>query len=421
MKRLSIPLLFLLILIAPIFTLAQDVTGSSIEKIAASVVLIETLIGDNAISSGSGVIISAEGEIYTNRHVVEYGDNFAIYMLNDTREQPRLRFYATLEYSSSDPNIDFAILRIDRDVSGSPINPTAMTLPYLPPTAHPEVNIGQSIRIFGYPGIGDGYMVTTAGEIVTVQNGTIGDERLPVWYWTDAEISSGNSGGLVVDENGMLIGLPTWVVSEDRTAGRLGGILPLVAIEKSLTVTPSETTAGANTSIFMVTNDSSEMICYVYISPSNWDDWGDDRLDSDEVINAGRSRAWDLSPGNYDVLLLDCSGDTLEDARNIELEEMVNFTYPNDKPGLFDRASAGELTVVNESVATICFVYISPTTSDDWGDDQLNIWETISPGEDRTWAFEPDLYDMLLEDCDHNVLDDVREIDLSRGQTIELN
>jgi S1-C subfamily serine protease len=92
MNRLSLFSLILVSLTLPITAIvqAQNVTGLSIEEVAASVVLIETIEGRDGIATGSGTIISPDGIIYTNCHVIEYGNDFAIYMLDDIREQPVL-------------------------------------------------------------------------------------------------------------------------------------------------------------------------------------------------------------------------------------------------------------------------------------------------------------------------------------------
>ena len=107
--------------------------------------------------------------------------------------------------------------------------PTSLDLPFITPNDN-EVPRGTRIYVFGYPVIGEGYMVLANGLITTAENGTIGEERMVVWYQTDAEIAPGNSGGLAVTADGDLVGIPTSVMSEDRTAARLGGILPFRAV-----------------------------------------------------------------------------------------------------------------------------------------------------------------------------------------------
>jgi serine protease Do len=78
--------------------------------------------------------------------------------------------------------------------------------------------------------VGDNFLVFTNGTITTIQNGDLGGQRLPVWNQTDAEISPGNSGGLAVNNQGFMVGIPTAVQSEQRTGGRLAYLIPLELI-----------------------------------------------------------------------------------------------------------------------------------------------------------------------------------------------
>jgi len=226
MKKVIFLFLTLFLLSGSVFAQA-GLSRSQIDQIAASVVQIVALANGEAISTGSGTIVNATGMIFTNRHVVEGADDFAILMIDDMREVPVHRFYAGLVGVSND--IDFAVLQINRDNRDQDVNPDNLQLPFVP-LGKSDMGHGDRVYIFGFPGIGDGYLVLTQGTITTIENGTIGGQRLPVWYQTDAEISPGNSGGLVVNEVGEFIGIPTAVQSEERTLGRLGGILPMTAI-----------------------------------------------------------------------------------------------------------------------------------------------------------------------------------------------
>lgn len=62
------------------------------------------------------------------------------------------------------------------------------------------------------------------------------------------------------------------------------------------------------------------------------------------------------------------------------------------------------LHIINESEETICYVYISPVTSNDWGDDWLGDEETISSEKSRVFNLVAGNYDVLLNDCDENQL-----------------
>jgi serine protease Do len=151
-------------------------------------------------------------------------------LIDDLNERPVPVFRARLIGYSMD--VDFAILQIDRWLSGEPV-PADLSLPFLP-RQNTEANRGDSIFVFGYPGIGDGYLTFTEGTVTTIRNGIIDEARIPVWFQTDAQISPGNSGGLVVNERGEMIGIPTAVISEERTGGRLGGILPVNAVQAAV-------------------------------------------------------------------------------------------------------------------------------------------------------------------------------------------
>jgi predicted fused transcriptional regulator/phosphomethylpyrimidine kinase len=226
-KKILFVLFILLVSSTSVFaqsSLSRDQIGS----IATSVVQILALDKNGEpFATGSGTIVDSTGIIYTNQHVVEGASDFAILMTDDMREVPALRYYASLVGASQD--LDFAVLQIDRDDSGRTINEKNLNLPTVP-FSKSDVSHGDRVYIFGFPTIGQGYLVLTQGTITTIENGTINNARLPVWYQTDAEISPGNSGGLVVNDAGEFIGIPTAVQSEERTLGRLGGILPMTAI-----------------------------------------------------------------------------------------------------------------------------------------------------------------------------------------------
>lgn len=207
---------------------AQSLSPAEIERISASVVMILAVRNGEVFSQGTGTIVDSRGTIYTNRHVIEGADELAIFMLEDANERPVLRYYASEVATFED--LDFSVLQIDRNERGNLVSPAQLNLPAIALTRREAVR-GERVYIFGYPGTGDGYLVVTSGLITTIQNGNIGGTRQPVWYQTDAEISPGNSGGLAVSLEGKLIGIPTSVNLEERTLGRLGGILPFRAVQ----------------------------------------------------------------------------------------------------------------------------------------------------------------------------------------------
>ncbi len=240
MKKLFV---FLILLTAlPTLVLAQSLPGDVIRQVAQSVVQIVAIDNGEPFSQGSGTIVDPRGFIFTNVHVIEGGDEFAILMLEDVAEPPVLRFFA--QPVQTFPDLDFAILQIVADADGRAVDNDSLNLPFITLADEP-VELGDSVHIFGFPGIGDGFLVFTNGSITTIQNEDFGSAgRLPLLYQTDAEISPGNSGGTAVNDAGEFIGIPTVVRSEERTGGRLGGIVTLTAIRTVLDLQAPQGSGG---------------------------------------------------------------------------------------------------------------------------------------------------------------------------------
>lgn len=197
---------------------------TEIAQLARSVVLVAIVERGRFYPSGTGTITSPEGLVLTSAHVVEGAEQVAVGVLDDLNDPPQWRYLG--DVVSIDEQIDVALIALHSDLDGQPLT-TPPNLPYTPVTlAAGEVYRGDAVYIFGYPDIGDDYLVVTQGSIVSVENGTINGQRMPVWYRTDAEIAPGNSGGLAVNGDGEFVGIPTFVQSEDQTGGRLGGIRP---------------------------------------------------------------------------------------------------------------------------------------------------------------------------------------------------
>lgn len=231
MKRLGFIVSLLLLAFAVQVSAQERLPADEINRIAQSVVEITVIVDGEFYPSGSGTIISADGLIYTNYHVIEGGEDFAIYMPTDLAELPELRYYASAVEVF--PDFDFAILQIDRDERERDIDSGSLNLPFIQLAAALPV-LGEPVFIFGYPSIGNGFLVFTNGTITTIQNEDFAGDRLPFLYQTDAEISPGNSGGTAVNLAGEFIGIPSVVQSEERTGGRLGGIISLAALQFAL-------------------------------------------------------------------------------------------------------------------------------------------------------------------------------------------
>jgi hypothetical protein len=77
------------------------------------------------------------------------------------------------------------------------------------------------------------------------------------------------------------------------------------------------------------------------------------------------------------------------------------------------QSAPSTIVLNNNSGSAICFVLISPTTSDDWGDDWLNFDETVPPGGRRTFTLSSGTYDMRALDCDENELSTLWDVEIS--------
>jgi serine protease Do len=151
----------------------------------------------NEKALGSGVIISPQGYILTNNHVVD-GATTVTVTLHDRRE-----FKARVV--GTDPRTDVAVLKIE----GS-------NFPTLTLADSSKVEVGDIVLAIGNPfGVGQ---TVTEGIVSATGRGNLGIEQVEDFIQTDAAINPGNSGGALVDDEGHLIGINTAIL-----AGNSGG------------------------------------------------------------------------------------------------------------------------------------------------------------------------------------------------------
>lgn len=159
-----------------------------------------------ATSLGSGVIVSADGSILTNNHVVEGASEITV-TLADRRE-----FRAKLV--GADPLSDVAVLKID-----------ATGLPTLPLGDSSKVQVGDVVLAIGDPfGLGQ---TVTMGIVSATGRGGLGIEAYEDFIQTDASINPGNSGGALINARGELIGINTAILSETGGNQGIGFAIPI--------------------------------------------------------------------------------------------------------------------------------------------------------------------------------------------------
>jgi len=151
------------------------------------------------VGLGSGVIVSADGYILTNNHVVEGADEMEV-TLNDSR-------HVRAKAVGTDPDTDLAVLKIELD-----------KLPVIVLGNSDNLQVGDQVLAIGNPfGVGQ---TVTSGIVSALGRNRLGINNFENFIQTDAAINPGNSGGALIDINGNLQGINTAIYS--RSGGSMG-------------------------------------------------------------------------------------------------------------------------------------------------------------------------------------------------------
>jgi S1-C subfamily serine protease len=246
------------------FASAQDdIDDEAEERVAAATVLVVASVVEveNGIPVqqywqrplGSGVLVSADGYVVTNSHVVdvtalrsdveteentqgidlEIQPDFLIYVVDSTDDDPDPRYSATL--ITDHPEFDLAVLQITGDEDGRalrrPVGDDRSPVALAPANS---VATRDPVHIFGYPAFGNDAFADFAATTIDVIDGRIRSFERGVaganarLIYIDATVSSGSSGGAVVDDDGQLIG----VVSQARSGAAGGSVAVAVPIDR---------------------------------------------------------------------------------------------------------------------------------------------------------------------------------------------
>jgi Do/DeqQ family serine protease len=165
------------------------------------------------VGLGSGVIISPDGYILTNNHVVEGADEIEV-TLNDSRT-------ATAKVIGTDPDTDLAVLRIKLD-----------RLPVITLGNSDALQVGDVVLAIGNPfGVGQ---TVTSGIVSALGRNQLGINTFENFIQTDAAINPGNSGGALVDANGQLMGINTAIYSRSGGSMGIGFAIPVSTAKQVL-------------------------------------------------------------------------------------------------------------------------------------------------------------------------------------------
>ena len=155
---------------------------------------------------GSGFVVSEDGYVMTNNHVVDGADEIYV-IFSDGRE------YKT-KIVGRTPEIDIAILKIESTEKFKPIEFANSD----------ETKIGQWAIAFGNPlGLNN---TMTVGVVSATGRSSLGIEKIENFIQTDAAINQGNSGGPLIDINGRLIGINTAIMSQSGGSVGIGFAIP---------------------------------------------------------------------------------------------------------------------------------------------------------------------------------------------------
>jgi serine protease Do len=165
---------------------------------------------------GSGVIISPDGYIVTNNHVIEGAVDIRVTMSNKEVLSAKL--------IGADPLTDLAVIKVE-----------GKNLPSVPWGNSANLHPGQTVLAFGNP---YGFRFTVTRGIISAlnrPNPDVSDRRKPgEFIQTDAAINPGNSGGALVDARGELIGINTFLISSSGSFAGMGFAIPAQIVQPTV-------------------------------------------------------------------------------------------------------------------------------------------------------------------------------------------
>jgi Do/DeqQ family serine protease len=158
------------------------------------------------VGLGSGVIVSPDGYLLTNHHVIEGADEVFV-QLADGRE-------ARAQIVGTDPDTDLAVLKID-----------LKKLPVMALGDSTQLQVGDPVMAIGNPfNVGQ---TATSGIVSALGRNQLGLSTFENFIQTDAAINPGNSGGALVDARGALVGINTAIYSESGGSLGIGFAVPI--------------------------------------------------------------------------------------------------------------------------------------------------------------------------------------------------
>jgi hypothetical protein len=182
------------------------------------------------VSRGSGSIISSNGLILTNNHVITdpqtgaLRDVVAVGLTTAFDQTPRPTCLASPARAIRRVDLDLAVIKCEAEVNGQPLR-RAIAWTTVEVGDGSKIVPGDDLSIVGYPAIGGTTITFSAGKV----GGFLDDEKLGArsWIKTDALISPGVSGGAAFDDEGKLVGVPTQLRWQQGGRTNIGLVRPV--------------------------------------------------------------------------------------------------------------------------------------------------------------------------------------------------
>lgn len=406
------------VLIALLFSLLPisrpalaDATLTSVDKSIVKIYNYD-LGEDNwleAKGSGSGVILSPDGLVLTNAHVVAGDDSikisdpyFAICVTEQINMAPVCRYTARL--IAQDENMDIAILKM-RSLDGAGVS----GLNYLELASSAAVN-GAALTLYGFPDIGGETLTTTTGTVVgQEQSGGVN------WLKTDAVISFGSSGGAAVNADNKIAGLvsqasssslnslsyiidinsvSSWISQNRNNSGR-----PSI-LESRLNTLLSRTLSAKASHVFFLSYPKISLTC-----PS----------DFITVITESSIACLNIADDNFFgfgvYIVKEAYEKTFDDLKNLSLESLVSslgsFSNITQEESTFAGRPAMKYTVTdfgeNRTLYSFPFRQFTVSVISFYGTGDINK-EAIDSGL-KTFTFDPNYTEPFTEQTSYSQTD----------------
>lgn len=233
-KRFFFAVLLIFVLIPTAFAADKDFSQMSptVKVTSYKKLFIDQIL---TYGSGSGTVISADGLVLTNHHVIfddatqKTLDTFEICITFDVQKEPACEYTARL--IAQDKDLDIALLQINKeDIYGKGV-PALQFLDYRNPATPKEQT---RVQIVGYPGSGGKTITITQGQISGFE-----EFNSTRYFKTDTDFDHGSSGGTALDSDGNFVGIPTYIRSYAENVGYFLDLREAQSwINESITKTP---------------------------------------------------------------------------------------------------------------------------------------------------------------------------------------